>query len=285
MKFFKWLISQAPDTTTPVKPIPAVNARPNISPPNPLDADEDIALDILEDEGEIELEPTYSIIDYKNAKGIESRRRITARKLTQGRDSPILKAVCHERKALRSFRCDRISCFISDDGEVIDPVAYFQEEHFIRIDVQKMQVADGKTGLLALREKLRPALAILVATSKCDRDFHPEEIDVICHYVEDELCDPAVYTGTLTPEDLDSFTDLIKKMRPQKKTLVRALSEVKTFEPHRLNRLADAIRKVMLADGRIASEEVELLEEFDELRNNVAGLDWLDIDLPHEEWD
>ncbi len=42
-------------------------------------------------------------------------------KLVPGPRGMQLQAICHERKAFRCFRVDRIGAFISLDGEILEP--------------------------------------------------------------------------------------------------------------------------------------------------------------------
>lgn len=64
-------------------------------------------------------------IEYVDAKMEASRRRIVVREIEPLDEHVWVRAVCLERRALRSFRLDRIQCVIDGDGVVHDPAEFF----------------------------------------------------------------------------------------------------------------------------------------------------------------
>lgn len=64
-------------------------------------------------------------IDYRDAAGNDTRRAITINQVSADTEGTIyLEAYCHAHKAPRTFRGDRIKCFIDGDGVVTDPRDY-----------------------------------------------------------------------------------------------------------------------------------------------------------------
>jgi len=301
MGILNWLLGKAPDFDTPMPPPPNVVSKPHISapPPDIPDVEETEELEQPDERGVIDLEPVYCVIDYCDAQGQQSRRRITLLKLRRGPNAPMLLAVCHERKAQRTFRCDRIECFITDDGETIEADKFFQEVLFVDLtDLRPAEtpkpapISDAFTEKMktirSLRSWLRPQLSILVTAARCDDEFHPAELDVICCYLEEEVNTPPI-AGALgrriTPEILNYMTTIIAKMRPQRKSLPLHLQDIAELQAPQLERLTNALRDLILADGRIVAEETLLISELAELRASIDGANWSDLGLPEIEWE
>jgi len=292
MAFLNWLLRHAPDIETPVPPTPVVLGKPDVPapPPNVPDPDECENLEQVDERGEITLEPVYCVIDYCDSSGHQTRRRITLLKASRGPHAPMLMAICHERKAMRTFRCDRIECFITDEGEVIETQEFFKDCLFIDLADLCPDPVEAKVlgQAQAIREMLRPALSVLVTAAKCDDEFHPAELDVICCYIEDELNSPKfqkLIKGVPLLDILDQLTTIVEKMRPSREALPGYLIKISEMSSHRLDRLTNALRDLILADGRIVAEETLLISELAELRASIDGANWPDLGLPEIEWE
>ncbi|WP_353474805.1 hypothetical protein PVT71_14645 [Salipiger sp. H15] len=272
MALLSWLNQRTPDIYTPAPPPPRVTQRPSIPEPQAA-APDDPEMEAIDESGELALEPIYGMIDYCDSRGQETRRRITLQKLKTGRNGHLLQAICHERKALRSFRCDRIECFITDDGEVIETAEFFREHLFIELGelaapnrnaVRKPEVMAPR----AIRDELNAALFVLVAAAKTDGEFHPEEIDAICIYIEDELNSEPMFSrfrDAITIELLDGLTDMVRRIRPQRRTLAEHIATISRFDEVRLARFRKALEKVVMADGKFVAPELSFVFDFEEL--------------------
>lgn len=65
--------------------------------------------------------PVEVVLDYCSAGGGRIVRRVHITRSQYRRDGRIyLTAFCHHRRAPRTFRVDRVLCFATPDGEIID---------------------------------------------------------------------------------------------------------------------------------------------------------------------
>lgn len=284
MKLITWLVGRAPDIDTPPPPPPIISTVPPRAFPSPdiPDADE---IEHPDETGTIPLEEVYSIIDYVDAKGVATRRRITMRKVARGPIAPVLTAICHERRAIRNFRCDRIECFIDDDGVAETCRDFFRDVLSVDLDElappstdQPPAVATADTAGTAfavareIREHLRPALSVLVTAANCDGEFHPEELDAICQYIERELMSGSrcrKFRDHVTIDVLDQLTDLVRKMRPSRPSLPDHLQRLAGWPDDDYALFVRALEHVIVADGTIAAEEADFLEDIAGLRDAV----------------
>lgn len=218
---------------------------------------------------EYDLEEVYSIIDYVDSRGQPTRRRITMRNLSRGPHAPILKAVCHERRAVRAFRTDRIECFIDENGEVITCTDFFR--NIMQIDLAVLTSKQPKenipTALSAAREirdNLRAPLSILVAIARSDEDFRRVEVDAICEFVgkvAPRVYEPAYPGGIPT---LERLREMIGRMRPSRQSLDGYIEICETRcagdEAFR-EEFEAALHDVLWADGVEHPAEKSLLRE------------------------
>ncbi|WP_347534612.1 WYL domain-containing protein [Inquilinus sp. CAU 1745] len=133
-------------------------------------------------------------IEYKDSKGASSRRRITLHHLYEvdgGRR--YLYCLCHERKAKRTFRFDRVQTIIDLDGVVHQPETFFAEELRVVWPQRSFTTTHSAPGSAttnsvekpgaAHRRIARDGLRVLAALARTDGFLHPEEIEVILQYI------------------------------------------------------------------------------------------------------
>lgn len=265
MGIIEWLFYKAPAEHYDA-PLPEAY---KATGPLPERDDNEVAPVAAEDS--IELEEAFTCIDYTDAHGQQTRRRITLRRLARGPHAPLLTAICHERKALRTFRCDRIDGFIEPDGEFLSTEVFFRE--FFDLELSAFAPSAGQQALQharRLRDRLRAPLSILVIAALSDRHFHAAELDEIAIWTEREI-NALAQMGELTEEvniaDLDQLLAITGKMRPSRSSLQGYVETiVETFDENQMQRLVSSLARVIQADGRILPEEIELAEEFDGLR-------------------
>lgn len=285
MKLFDFLFHRAPSIETPA-PLIVVHGVPFV----PSDAVKLEEADNAEHErvigvggerlpsgsfpSEFDLENIYCIIEYVDSRGNETSRRITMISLHNGPTGSLVHAVCHERKAIRHFRVDRIKSIITADGEVFSSDAFFKE--FLGVEVLPTKIIEetspvGRPPLVLssardLREHLRAPLSILVCAAMADDNVHIEEIDRIQLYAETEI-----YTlhreGRIadapTVEIMDQLCRMICTMRPQRRSMRGYVERVCEWPEHRVKRLTKALGQVIAADGRIVLQEYAFLDEMD----------------------
>jgi WYL domain len=222
-------------------------------------------------EADTELENIYCILDYKDAAGHKTRRRVTLLKYREGQNADYVSAVCHERKALRSFRVDRIESVITYDGEVFDPRVFFAEMLGLRFRAEmatapavSARVPVSRSSARELRDHLRAPLSILVGAAIADGEIHLEEVDRIQQYAEREIF-LLVREGYIAPapslELIQELSRMISVLRPQDRSLMGYIDQVCRWNEDRLDRLMRAIAEVIAADEKIVFQESAFAEE------------------------
>lgn len=274
MRLLSWLASRAAIETTPPRPLPVIAAKPDVAPPSDVPDEE---FQIPDDSGKLDLDEVYTIIDYRDARGVETRRRITMQTISAGPHGALLQAICHERHAHRTFRCDRIMGVIDEDGVVEEPNHFFRDVMLIDLshkswrsgpDRKAIPVATDAALIQAARdarEHLRAPLSLLVLAATADGHFHPEELDAICQWVEEEMADKA-RSGEFGLPVLDAMTPLISKMHPTRKSIMNHVRVVRFMDEDRFQRFCKAVIRVIRADGVFSDREREFLEELTALR-------------------
>lgn len=252
MKLIEWLRRTVATETGPAPTIAALApAVPSIDSPETLPPEM-----IAEQDGAILLEDIFTAIEYTDANGEVSRRRITMRCLEPGPHAPLLLAICHERRAVRRFRTDRIDCFIDQNGEIIEPDDYWRD---IGINLARIAPRPGALGRVLIN-RFRPALSILVTLSRADGVMHPAEIDAILAYVADEALEVGV---ECTGGALEELRVLIMQMRPQQTSIENYYLATLTYRDSRCRRFARAVKEVILADGNIDTRETSMAEQLE----------------------
>lgn len=233
----------------------------------------------------IDLEPVYTVIDYRDARDVETRRRITMLSLYPGPNAPLLTATCHERKAYRSFRCDRIQWFLEPDGEAIRPGDFFRDTMGIDLaEIPLTTAAAARKPRVAtspeldtarkIREMLRPTLSILISAARADDDLHAEELDVIFCYAETaaiEMANTGRLPGFPTIEVLDHLNRTIAKMRPQGHTVASQLGKVLRLPSPEFQIFEKTLDRVIAADGHVALGEELFLADLRQLRERLLA--------------
>jgi hypothetical protein len=190
-----------------------------------------------EDDKRYILEPMYMMIEYTDAKGTMSRRRITTQSAEDKPTGPILWAFCHERNAMRCFRIDRISSIIDQDGVVEEAQPFFAEvlgdaDFEVKSGEPKLRRAPKSTdtstlsAYTAARRRLTPALTLLVAAARSDDYLHPGEMEWILRFCEREAvacCDNGTLVAMPTPDDFDKLERTLRRLRPTRDEVNAAL--------------------------------------------------------------
>jgi hypothetical protein len=212
-----------------------------------------------------DLDNHFCCIEYVDANGIRSRRRVTLQSLCGNGGKVIVNAVCHERRALRTFRADRVTAVILSTGEIVDFDRYLMDIFGIAL-CKSITPEQSKTPAQALRDALRPGLTVLIAAARSDGHVHLDEIDGVQAYAEREIIarHNAGEIETLPSiETLDHLCKLIAAMNPQAKSLVGYLRQISEWDRPKLERLRGGLISVVAADGILAREEVDYAAQFD----------------------
>lgn len=201
------------------------------------------------------------MIEYTDAKGQQSRRRITVYDIVAGRSGiPCLRARCHERSATRQFRVDRIQCCIDFDGEVHDDVPVFIAETFgMPIWAAQRRATDESedrwTSIIAI---IRNEAVLLSALSRVDGTVKASEVDEAVAHLASIVERRNVF---LTSNEVASIKTYIKRLRPSSEAISRALASMGSSSPDQVTRFLIAAKNVIEADGFRHPTEINLLDD------------------------
>lgn len=231
------------------------------------------------------VEPVFCTIDYIDAAGNHSRRRITTHAVRAQDGHVMLTATCHERKAMRTFRLDRISRVVTFDGEIFSADIFARD--MLGIDLEALatqgtdQSAAAKPKPVNFSRYTSPAIMILVATARADEHLHPEEAEVIIRYAEDEafaLEREGVISAIPDLTVIDKIARRIHRLRPEQEDLVEAFRALRGREQPELDRLKAAVAHVIDADGVIRLSEEQFLADVDRLFSASDTTAWAELD-------
>lgn len=272
MGVLDWLLlrSSGPESVVPAIPLPSGGIAPLPAEARDDEEDEGDDAEILSGRPlavAMPLGDLFCAIEYADAVGGFARRRVTLKTCRVATGGPVLGAICHERRAYRTFRLDRIRCVIDADGEIHAPGVWLQAMAGVRLD--GLQAAPGAVEVeqaRALRQALGPELAILVTAARSDRQFHIAELDMIEQFAEREVS-RLLREGDLQGEfgvgAFDQLRPIIGGMRPGRDTIWTAMRAVSRRRAARRDRLGQALRQVIEADGRVHPAERAMLAEFE----------------------
>jgi WYL domain len=232
-----------------------------------------------------DLGDAFCLLEYCDSSGEESSRRVSMRSLKESAGHIYLTAFCFERKALRQFRLDRITAMISEDGEVLDPAAYFAL-HGVQLRLQtEAEIKAAKDAARTLAA-MRPGLVMITAVARADRNVHRAEIDAAQTYAERELV-AMNREGMLDVQPsiqlLDAMNREIALMRPLAPTLKAQALCICDWSEARLGRLRRAIVETVVADGRILPSELDMVAELDRLIGESPHARRSEVDLGFDE--
>jgi hypothetical protein len=256
-------------------------ALPEVAPPVPRgrttsippdDSDDMSASDVEAhrssmDEGELgSCEGQAFFISYEDAHGIPSERRITVERLSLNTNGvPLLHAWCHERRATRCFRLDRISEVITFDGEVFRPPGRFFVESFGMSPRLACCESPQRVCLKRILGCFRHHLIILTHMGRTDGKFILAEQGVIL----DHCCSLAEQSGlAMTEDEEEALRRHVRCLRPSRAMVEAALRGLENDPPKSVVSLLRALRGVVNADGIVHPKEARFL---DELKAELLG--------------
>lgn len=185
---------------------------------------------------------------YVNAKGEGSQRRVSIRRLV-GNPPTNLMAWCHERKAMRNFRIDRIS-------EAVDPAT---GEVLVGAAIVELILDAGFT---PLDPRLRRAAEVLVFLMRCDGLAHPAEWTAI-----DDSLDRYCLRFGGDDDALAGAKLLARRIAPDSDDFLRGMRAFAADDRAAAiaRWLRQALTDVADADGRHSPEEFAWLMEVQSL--------------------
>lgn len=219
------------------------------------------------------------IIDYVDAEGRTSTRRITVWDIDRGAGGcPMLVATCHERRAKRHFRIDRIRAVYDFDGVVQEPLGEFLVETFgmsrrlveRRYDETEEAEGNGRVRMPFLLKSddlwkrvratcRRRGVPLLCLLARADRDLHPAELALIERYAVNCCREAAI---ELTEREVGKLNGYLSRLRPSEKAVSRCLDLASQWSSRDLMHLLETCAHVVKADGIVHPQEMEAFAFF-----------------------
>lgn len=212
------------------------------------DAGSEIAEDAEAEDEHHSVSGLSLVIEYENAKGNQSQRLISCKKLTLRANKHYLQAFCHQCDNHRTFRLDRIvGVFDSETGESLNPVQAFFDQ-FTPDEISKSGLSWGLS--VGLRADLIAFLNALIFVARCDEEYHP---------LERRILESAIVGFWLRCEaqgdpDLDAIIKFTDRLAPDGETFwiaMHRIREIESLVTHFKRCAGDIIR----ADGLILKQE------------------------------
>ena len=209
------------------------------------------------------------MIEYRDAKGALSRRRITVIDIRRGTSGvPCLVARCHERKAMRMFRVDRIASCIDYDGQVFDDVpAFLQEMLGMAPQAARAREAAGSRWP-RVREIIAPDAVLLSAMCAADGTISAAEAEQATVYLA-RVAERAL-ADMLSPDEIGSVETYLRRLRPGYDAIARAIDRLRGRGRDDILALLRAAVSIMDADGRRHPEEIALVNTIAEELTGVT---------------
>lgn len=196
------------------------------------------------------------IIEYTDAKGDFSRRRVTFIRLEEASDERYLRTYCHERERTRQFKVDRITAAADiDTGEIFDLPDLLNS-----LSADHSQSSKPGWGLCPRdRADLIAGINVMVFVARCDREWHPLESDAIEHFITSCW----LRCGFEAELPLDDLLAHARKLRPDAESFYGSLIRA-TERPELQAIIRRNVAQVIDADGKISPEELYWGSQVDE---------------------
>lgn len=197
---------------------------------------------------------------------VDSSRRASTRRITvwgivgSAGGVPSLLAFCHERKARRQFRIDRIQCFIDYDGEVHSDIPRFLFDNFgMSLEIAAGRDRDEREQRWKhILEAVREEAVILAALARSDGHAVAEEVEIATDY----LGRLSEANGMMLDEaEIAGIYRYANRLRPTEEAIRRALNGIANLPPRHLQRLLLTAVALIDADGKRHDAEVSLVNE------------------------
>ena len=197
------------------------------------------------------------VIEYSSAKGETSQRLITCKQFSKEAEVKYLKAFCHRKQAVRTFRMDRIGeLFDPESGESLGAPEVF----FGRFSPDKTKGSPLGWGLsVGRRADLIAMLNALVFVARCDREFHPAEKNSL----EAALTSFWLRLEILGDPDFQDILDYASRLSPDGEIFWLAMKRFRA-NPVVATIFRQQVQALIEADGFVRQEEAYWSLEIDE---------------------
>ena len=179
---------------------------------------------------------------YIDSRGQKSQRRITVKSLGQKSDNIVIKAFCHERNALRTFRTDRILETINvETGEIFDaPNDILKSIGISEKTKSPLTVPD----IFKIYEN---SIIVMVFIARCDGHFHSAEINSIIDYLKTK--------GEISSNNVKTIKNKILNMYPDEEGFFEAVDELEYNDMKELKKIGQWVTRLINADGKVTKIE------------------------------
>ncbi|RVQ69313.1 hypothetical protein EKN06_03760 [Croceicoccus ponticola] len=200
------------------------------------------------------------VIEYQNAKGELSQRIITCKHLQVRADKHYIKAYCHHRRSIRSFRKDRvIEIFDPITGESLNPV----DAYFAQFAADVVPTSGLSWGLsINRRASLIALLNALVFLARCDKNYHPFER--LC--IEQAITKFWLEFELLCDCDMEDILSYADRLSPDGEVFWLAMHKFKS-DPILAKIFQRTSRLLIEADGIVQNAEAFWAIEIDDFLN------------------
>jgi len=213
----------------------------------PIEDADDLLLEGLYDSRDDVLVAIAMAIDYVDAEGQESRRRVTVHRVQEQPNDLLLACYCHERRAPRHFKGSQIrAIFDPDTGQMVDERSAIAEHLSALRSLLPGSVAFAGNEPAAA---VRAAINVLLFLARCDGHEHPEETTVLLDFMDYHAAPPGL--------DTTAAEALLRRLHPDPILFENSLALLERKSPSMLTMVARSARRLVDADGRIVPEEVE----------------------------
>lgn len=197
------------------------------------------------------------IIEYEDSKGKRTQRVISCRQYLQADHKDYLKAFCHHRSAMRSFRLDRIvDVYDPLTGESLSPVEAF----FAQFAPDRTQSSGLTWGLsVSRRADLVALINALVFLARSDQEYHPSERMVL----ERAVTSFWLRLEILSDLDCEPILEFADKVSPDSELFWVALHQLKT-DPQLVEIFRRSGQQLIEVDGVVKDIEAYWAMEFED---------------------
>lgn len=211
------------------------------------------------------------VIEYVDSQGATSTRRVTVWALGEGAGGiPVLDGFCHERKAERRFRVDRIKACIDYDGTVHSDVPAFLADTF-GMDLARARAiagtvvgaamaddGDAESDWPRIRALIKPHATLLSALSISDGAMSDREIAIAVEHCAtlSEISD-----DDFAAAHIPKIQAYIRRLRPTQDSLLAACHEIAKSGPAEITDLLIAALALIDVDGVRDPEEIAMIDK------------------------
>jgi hypothetical protein len=169
---------------------------------------------------DVAVTPASFWIAYRDGSAAPTQRRIEVEGFSDFDGRIYLEAWCHLRRAMRSFRADRVAEMTSvQTGEVISDVQAY-------VPALRRMLFDPGPDYGSVMGKAKPGLLPLIWIARADRDLSDDEMDILAEYV---VVRDGLHRKRSAPADFNGLTvrKWIENARPTLDEAAGALAQMK----------------------------------------------------------